>query len=206
MRASSTPAASARWPPRSPHTLGMAEAQVELLREAAPLHDVGKLAIPDRILLKPGRLSAAEWDLMKTHAALGADLLSGCSSPVLQMAAVIAATHHERFDGKRLPARDRGRGNPARRPRRRGRRRLRRARQRSSLQEGLARRRRDRRDAAGLGNAARSAGPRRLPRDARRGRRRASRARASSKSLAPRQPHSARTGRTGGSDARHTVV
>ncbi len=83
--------------------LGMVSAQVELLREAAPLHDIGKLAIPDRILLKPGRLSPQEWELMKTHAALGADVLSGSSSPVLQMAAVIAATHHERFDGKGYP-------------------------------------------------------------------------------------------------------
>jgi putative two-component system response regulator len=76
---------------------------VTLLRQAAPLHDVGKLAIPDRILLKPGKLTAAEYDVMKTHAELGARLLSSGSSPVLQMAAVIAATHHERFDGAGYP-------------------------------------------------------------------------------------------------------
>jgi PAS domain S-box-containing protein len=84
--------------------LGLDAEQVELLREAAPLHDVGKLAIPDTILLKPGRLTQAEYELMKTHALLGARLLSGSSSPVLQMAAVIAASHHERWDGTGYPA------------------------------------------------------------------------------------------------------
>ena len=64
---------------------------------------MGKLAIPDRILLKPGRLTPKEFEVMKTHAALGARLLSGSNSPVLQMAAVIAATHHERWDGKGYP-------------------------------------------------------------------------------------------------------
>jgi len=77
--------------------------EIELLREAAPLHDVGKLAIPDHILLKPGKLSAVEYEVMKTHAALGARLLSDSNSPVLQMAAVIAATHHERWDGTGYP-------------------------------------------------------------------------------------------------------
>jgi PAS domain S-box-containing protein len=77
--------------------------QIRLLRQAAPLHDVGKLAIPDRILLKPGRLTAEEFEVMKTHAALGSRLLSGSNSPVLQMAAVIAVTHHERWDGKGYP-------------------------------------------------------------------------------------------------------
>jgi PAS domain S-box-containing protein len=77
--------------------------QVTLLRQAAPLHDVGKLAIPDRILLKPGKLTVEEYDVMKTHTELGARLLSSGSSPVLQMAALIAATHHERWDGNGYP-------------------------------------------------------------------------------------------------------
>jgi PAS domain S-box-containing protein len=77
--------------------------QVTLLRQAAPLHDVGKLAIPDNILLKPGRLNEQEFEVMKTHAELGARLLSSGSSPVLQMSAVIAATHHERWDGGGYP-------------------------------------------------------------------------------------------------------
>jgi len=83
--------------------LGLPAGQITLLRQAAPLHDVGKLAIPDRVLLKPGKLSAGEWEVMKTHADLGSRLLSGSNSPVLQMAAVIAATHHERWDGSGYP-------------------------------------------------------------------------------------------------------
>lgn len=83
--------------------LGMRSQQVQRLREAAPLHDVGKIAIPDAILLKPARLSAGQQRVMHTHAALGARLLSRSSSPVLQMAAVIAATHHEWWDGSGYP-------------------------------------------------------------------------------------------------------
>ncbi len=85
--------------------LDLPAGQVTLLRQAAPLHDVGKLAIPDRILLKPGKLTREEFDVMKTHAELGSRLLSSGSSPVLQMAAVIAATHHERWDGAGYPRR-----------------------------------------------------------------------------------------------------
>jgi hypothetical protein len=84
--------------------LGLAADQIGLLREAAPLHDVGKLAISDTILLKPGKLSTKEYEVMQTHAELGARLLSGSSSPVLQMATVIAASHHERWDGAGYPA------------------------------------------------------------------------------------------------------
>jgi HD-GYP domain-containing protein (c-di-GMP phosphodiesterase class II) len=84
--------------------LGLRTVQVRRLREAAPLHDVGKIAIPDRILLQPGSLSEDERRAMQTHAALGARLLSRSSSPVLQMAAVIAATHHERWNGSGYPS------------------------------------------------------------------------------------------------------
>jgi PAS domain S-box-containing protein len=84
--------------------LGCDSEQTALLREAAPLHDVGKIAIPDCILLKPGKLTAEEFEAMKTHAAIGARLLGGIGSPVLQMAAVIAASHHERWDGTGYPA------------------------------------------------------------------------------------------------------
>jgi PAS domain S-box-containing protein len=83
--------------------LGLPAGQVTLLRQAAPLHDVGKLAIPDCILLKPGKLTPEEFETMKTHAELGARLLSSGSSRVLQMAALIAATHHERWDGAGYP-------------------------------------------------------------------------------------------------------
>ncbi|MGD0455182.1 MAG: HD-GYP domain-containing protein [Solirubrobacteraceae bacterium] len=83
--------------------LGLRAEQVRRLREAAPLHDVGKIAIPDSILLKRGNLSAEEHRVMETHAALGARLLARSSSPVLQMAAVIAATHHECWNGTGYP-------------------------------------------------------------------------------------------------------
>ncbi len=84
--------------------LGMRAEQVRRLREAAPLHDVGKIAIPDEILLKRGTLSPEEREVMRAHAALGARLLYCSSSPVLQMAAVIAATHHEWWDGSGYPS------------------------------------------------------------------------------------------------------
>ncbi len=84
--------------------LGLRAEQVGRLREAATLHDVGKIAIPDRILLKRGNLSEQEQKAMEAHAALGARLLAQSSSPVLQMAAVIAATHHEWWDGSGYPS------------------------------------------------------------------------------------------------------
>ncbi len=84
--------------------LGLGDQEVKLLREAAPLHDVGKLAIPDSILLKPGPLETGEFEVMKTHSALGESLLSGTRSPVLEMGAVIAGSHHERWDGTGYPS------------------------------------------------------------------------------------------------------
>jgi putative two-component system response regulator len=84
--------------------LGLAERDIKLLRDAAPLHDVGKLAIPDSILLKPGPLGSDEYEVMKTHAALGSGLLSGTRSPVLEMGSVIAGSHHERWDGTGYPS------------------------------------------------------------------------------------------------------
>ncbi len=84
--------------------LGLRAEQVIRLRQAAGLHDIGKLAIPDQILSKPGNLSAEEQRVMQTHAALGARLLSRSSSPVLQMAAVAAATHHEWWNGSGYPS------------------------------------------------------------------------------------------------------
>jgi putative nucleotidyltransferase with HDIG domain len=83
--------------------LGLADATVEQLREAALLHDVGKLAIPDELLLKPGRLTEAERHTMAEHTLRGAGLLEGSSSPVLRMAAEIAASHHEWWDGSGYP-------------------------------------------------------------------------------------------------------
>lgn len=79
--------------------LGWPEPEVELIRQAAPLHDVGKIAIPDSILLKPGKLTPQEFEHMKTHTTAGAKILSGGRFPLLQMAEEIALTHHERWDG-----------------------------------------------------------------------------------------------------------
>lgn len=92
--------------------IGLSEESVALLREAAPLHDIGKLAIPDSILLKPERLSAAEQTVMETHAALGARLLFGSRSPLLQLAGVIAESHHEWWDGSGYPNGLAGEGIP----------------------------------------------------------------------------------------------
>jgi len=75
----------------------------EPMRYASPLHDAGKVAIPDGILLKPGRLTPEERAIMETHARLGYDLLSGSASPILELAATIAWTHHEKFDGSGYP-------------------------------------------------------------------------------------------------------
>ncbi len=83
--------------------LGLSEQSVRLLREAAPLHDIGKLAIPDRVLLKPGRLTRDEQELMHTHTTLGARLLFGSRSPALQLAGLIAESHHEWWNGSGYP-------------------------------------------------------------------------------------------------------
>jgi response regulator RpfG family c-di-GMP phosphodiesterase len=73
------------------------------IRIAAPMHDIGKIGIPDRILLKPGKLDEQEFEIMKTHAAIGADMLSGTDIPLLKMASDIALCHHERWDGTGYP-------------------------------------------------------------------------------------------------------
>ncbi|HEY2536465.1 MAG TPA: HD domain-containing phosphohydrolase [Solirubrobacteraceae bacterium] len=83
--------------------LGLGEDQVDTLHLAALLHDVGKIGIPDRILLKRGRLTLEEYEVMQTHTILGARLLTGSGSPVLQMATLIAESHHEWWDGKGYP-------------------------------------------------------------------------------------------------------
>lgn len=83
--------------------LGLGESCVELLRCAAPLHDVGKIGISDTILLKPGRLTPEEFAMMKTHTSIGAQLLTGGHSPFVCTAETIALSHHERFDGGGYP-------------------------------------------------------------------------------------------------------
>ena len=79
--------------------LGLPAAEVELIRRAAPLHDVGKIAIPDAILLKPSKLAPEEFAVMRTHTTLGAKMLSGGRFPLLQKAEEIALIHHEHWDG-----------------------------------------------------------------------------------------------------------
>jgi putative two-component system response regulator len=85
--------------------LGLPSDRCELLRIASPLHDIGKIAIPDNILHKPGLLSADERRVVETHADLGHTILAGSHEPLLQLGAEIAWTHHERFDGAGYPRR-----------------------------------------------------------------------------------------------------
>jgi|tagenome__1003787_1003787.scaffolds.fasta_scaffold20863942_2 CRP-like cAMP-binding protein len=82
---------------------GMSPDECEALLHAAPMHDVGKVGVPDSILHKAGPLEAGEWDTMRRHTTIGAEILSGSHSPVVRMAEVIALTHHERWDGSGYP-------------------------------------------------------------------------------------------------------
>lgn len=83
---------------------GMDELEADLLLNAAPMHDVGKIGIPDSILQKPGKLTAQEWEIMKTHAAIGAEILGDSQgSGLLDMASVVAMSHHEKWDGSGYP-------------------------------------------------------------------------------------------------------
>lgn len=83
--------------------LGLPLADQELLLEAAPMHDIGKVGIADHILLKPGRLTPDEFEIMKQHAIFGYEILKGSASKVLQAGAEIARAHHEKFDGSGYP-------------------------------------------------------------------------------------------------------
>ena len=83
--------------------MGLPEAEVEMIRRTAPLHDVGKIGIPDGVLLKPGTLNDGEWALMKRHTAIGAQILSAGRSEMVRMAEAIALGHHERWDGGGYP-------------------------------------------------------------------------------------------------------
>jgi putative two-component system response regulator len=85
---------------------------VDTIYYASPMHDVGKIGIPDHILLKPGGFTPEEWDIMKTHAALGAKMLSHSKAPFLKMGGEIALTHHERWNGTGYPQGLKGEGIP----------------------------------------------------------------------------------------------
>jgi CHASE2 domain-containing sensor protein len=92
--------------------VGMSIVEADLLRHASALHDVGKVGIPDEILLKPGPLDPAQWSKMKTHTTIGASILSGSKSALVQMAEQIARSHHERWDGSGYPQGLKGVGIP----------------------------------------------------------------------------------------------
>jgi putative two-component system response regulator len=109
-------AAEFRDPETGAHILRMAHFSALIAREmgldadmeealliAAPMHDVGKLGTPDHILLKPGRLDPDEFEIMKQHAAIGYEILKDSASPYMQLAATIALSHHEKFDGSGYP-------------------------------------------------------------------------------------------------------
>ncbi|MDD2950753.1 MAG: response regulator [Sulfuricurvum sp.] len=82
---------------------GLEEEETHLVYSASPMHDIGKIGIPDSILLKPGKLDPEEYEVMKTHSAIGYDILKNSSRPLLQAAAIIANEHHEKWDGSGYP-------------------------------------------------------------------------------------------------------
>ena len=89
-----------------------AETVETILFYAAPMHDIGKIGIPAKILLKPAKLTTEEFALMKTHTTIGADILGGRTSGIIQMAEIIALSHHERWDGGGYPRGLKGEGIP----------------------------------------------------------------------------------------------
>jgi putative two-component system response regulator len=84
--------------------VGWSREDALLLEQAAPMHDTGKIGIPDAILKKPGKLDADEWEIMKRHTRIGHEILSRSSAPLFQLAATVALYHHERWDGSGYPA------------------------------------------------------------------------------------------------------
>lgn len=84
-------------------SIGWDEASCELILHASPMHDIGKIGIPDAILLKPGKFEPEEWAIMQTHAEIGARLLDGDDSDLMRMAREIAISHHEKWDGSGYP-------------------------------------------------------------------------------------------------------
>lgn len=82
---------------------GMDEKEAEVLLNASPMHDIGKIGIPDNVLLKPGKLDSEEWKIMQNHVDIGVEILSGSSSALMDMAAEVAQNHHEKWDGSGYP-------------------------------------------------------------------------------------------------------
>jgi len=83
--------------------LGLSEEEAELLKQASPMHDIGKVGIPDNILNKPSKLEAEEWKIMQTHSELGYEMLKYSQRPILKAAAIVAIEHHEKYDGTGYP-------------------------------------------------------------------------------------------------------
>lgn len=92
--------------------LGLSEMECEDIEYAAPMHDIGKIGIPDQILLKPGKFDEVEWTLMKQHTVIGHNILSNSQSRYIQMGSVIALNHHEKYDGTGYPSGLKGREIP----------------------------------------------------------------------------------------------
>ena len=88
--------------------MGLSEQEIENIRYASPLHDIGKVGIPDAILLKPAKLTPQEYEVMKKHAFYGEKILSEAETPLLRIACQIAGCHHEKFDGTGYPAGTKG--------------------------------------------------------------------------------------------------
>ncbi|EHY0952975.1 DUF3369 domain-containing protein [Vibrio cholerae] len=93
---------------RLAHLYGLAESEADMIKNASPLHDVGKVAIPDSILHKPGKLDAQEWAIMQKHVEYGVEILNRSKRRLMQVAKEIAATHHEKWDGSGYPNRLQG--------------------------------------------------------------------------------------------------
>ena len=83
--------------------IGLTDDECQIMLQASPMHDVGKIGIPDEILLIPGKLNEKEWEIMRNHPEIGAEILSGSQSAVMKMAETIALSHQERWDGSGYP-------------------------------------------------------------------------------------------------------
>lgn len=92
--------------------MGLNEKTVETILYASPMHDIGKIGTPDRILLKPGKLDADEWEIMKQHTIVGGKILSGSDAGFIRLGEVIALSHHEKWDGSGYPKGLKGRKIP----------------------------------------------------------------------------------------------
>lgn len=84
-------------------SLGMSEEECDVVEKAAPMHDIGKIGVPDRVLLHTGRLEGADWEIMKSHVTIGYEILRDSPSNYLRTGAIVALRHHERYDGQGYP-------------------------------------------------------------------------------------------------------